>query len=282
MLKIGTCISFSSMETLEEKLQAMRDNGFTTCQLLSWKMSLWTDENAARVKELFEKYGVTITAFWCGWREPVAWDPRNGPLTIGIVPPAFRYERMNNLEAGADFAHKLGVRDMITHMGFIPENPNDPDFAGMCVAVRRVAKYIQNEYDMRLLFETGQETPMAILRCFETVDCDNLGVNLDTANLITYGKANPVDALDTIGKYVCNVHAKDGVYPTSGFQNGHETPIGEGKVDFHAFIRRLKELGYDGPLTIEREISGNAVSVNNEILAARDYLQNILNEVYGG
>ena len=282
MLKIGTCIAFGSVETLEGKLQAMRDNGFDTCQLISWKMSLWTDENAVKVKELFEKYGVTISAFWCGWCEPVAWDPRKGPLSIGLVPAAYRCERMHNLMAGADFAHKLGVRDMITHMGFIPENPNDPDFVGMCVAVRRVAMYMKNEYDMRLLFETGQETPMAILRCFETADCDNLGVNLDTANLITYGKANPVDALDTIGKYVYNVHAKDGTYPTSGFKHGDETPIGQGKVDFPALIRKLKELDYNGPLVIEREISGNAVSVNDEVLAARDYLQGILDEVYGG
>ena len=119
-----------------------------------------------------------------------------------------------------------------------------------------------------------------MLRCFEEVGTDNLGVNLDTANLITYGKANPVDALDVIGKYVRNVHAKDGCYPTNGRETGPETRIGEGKVDFKAFFTGLKELGYDSYVTIEREIKGDQQLI--DILESRIYLQNIIDEVYKG
>ena len=121
---------------------------------------------------------------------------------------------------------------------------------------------------------------MTMLRCFEQVGCDNLGVNLDTANLILYGKANPVDALDVFGKYVRGLHAKDGRYPTNGHDLGEETRIGDGKVDFRALFVKLHELGYDGSVTIEREIDG--AQQNADILYARDYLQNIINEVYGG
>ena len=124
---------------------------------------------------------------------------------------------------------------------------------------------------------------MTMLRCFldlKKLDVENVGVNLDTANLITYGRGNPVDALDVYSEYVYNVHAKDGVYGKNPYTGGHETPIGQGKVDFHAFIRGLKEAGYTGPLTIEREISGEQQT--KDILAARDYLQSILDEVYGG
>jgi sugar phosphate isomerase/epimerase len=71
-----------------------------------------------------------------------------------------------------------------------------------------------------------------------------------------YGKANPVDALDTIGKYVRDVHGKDGLYPTDGRNLGKEVAMGKGKVNYPAFIARLKEIGYDGPITIEREIGG--------------------------
>ena len=85
---------------------------------------------------------------------------------------------------------------------------------------------------------------------------DNVGVNLDPANLILYGKANPVDALDTIGTYVRDVHAKDGCYPTDGRALGRETALGEGQVNFPALIAKLKTLGYDGPVTVEREIDG--------------------------
>ena len=105
-------------------------------------------------------------------------------------------------------------------------------------------------------FETGQETPVTLLRTIEAVAADNLGVNLDTANLILYGKANPVDALDVFGRHVRGVHAKDGLYPTGGTELGKEVPLGQGKVNFPALIPKLKSLGYAGPLTIEREISG--------------------------
>jgi sugar phosphate isomerase/epimerase len=84
----------------------------------------------------------------------------------------------------------------------------------------------------------------------------NLGVNLDPANLILYGKANPVDALDVFGQYVRSVHAKDGRYPTDPYHLGQEVKISQGKVNFPALLARLTELGYTGPLIIEREISG--------------------------
>lgn len=195
------------------------------------------------------------------------------------MPPEYRTMRIKNLCDGADFAHKIGVTDVITHMGFIPENPYDPNFSSFCVAVKIVATHLKNN-GQYLLFETGQETPVTMLRCFETVGCDNLGINLDTANLILYGKANPVDALDVFGRYVRNLHAKDGCYPTNGHDLGCETRIGDGKVDFRALFKRLHELGYDSYVTIEREIDGaqQLADINH----ARDHLQNIIDEIYGG
>ena len=184
--------------------------------------------------------------------------------------------RVKNLCDGADFAKLLGVTDVVTHMGFIPEDPNDPLFGGFCVAVRTVAQHLQKN-GQYLLFETGQETPVTMLRCFEKVGTDNLGVNLDTANLILYGKANPVDALDVFGKYVRNLHAKDGLYPVNGHDLGKETPVGEGKVDFAALFRKLRELGYDGDITIEREIKGERQLA--DILASREYMNKLLADI---
>ena len=94
------------------------------------------------------------------------------------------------------------------------------------------------------------------MRILEDIGTDNLGINLDPANLLMYGKANPVDALDVLGAYVRGVHAKDGEYPTDGRKLGVEKPLGEGRVDFLRPLAKLKALGYDGALTIEREISG--------------------------
>ena len=272
-MEIGVLVNFRLGDDMEEKFANLHKNGFHSCQLACWVPSLWSDENAALIRSLTEKYDITISAFWCGWEGPKVWNFIDGPISLGLVPPEYRAMRVKNLCDGADFAKKLGVTDVVTHMGFIPEDPNDPLFPGFCLAVRTVAKHLK-ENGQYLLFETGQETPVAMLRCFEKVGTDNLAVNLDTANLILYGKANPVDALDVFGKFVRNVHAKDGCYPVNGHDLGVETPIGQGKVDFVAFLRKLKALGYDGPITIEREIKGEQQLI--DILAARAYLENAI------
>lgn len=277
-MKLGTCVSFSSMEGMEEKLVQLGKFGFSSCQLISWNPKVWTDENAEILTSLLAKYNVTVSAFWCGWEGPSDWNFYEGQLTLGLVPVEYRYARVKNLCDGADFAKKLGITDVVTHMGFIPENPYDPNFPGFCRAVRVVAEHLKRN-GQYLLFETGQETPVTLLRCFEAVGCDNLAVNLDTANLILYGKANPVDALEVFGKYVRNLHAKDGCWPVNGHDLGHETAIGEGRVDFPGVFRKLHELGYDSWVTIEREIEGEQQIA--DILSARDYLQSIIETIYG-
>ena len=278
-MKIGVCVNMNEIDEMEKKFEDLLAQGFDNCQLLSWNPGVWTKENAETVCALTARYGITISAFWCGWEGPGVWNFYEGPQTLGLVPPAYRELRIKNLCDGADFAKLLGVQNVVTHMGFIPEDPNDPQFLPFCDAVRTVAKHCKQN-GQYLLFETGQETPVTMLRCFEQVGTDNLGVNLDTANLILYGKANPVDALDVFGRYVMNLHAKDGCYPTNGHDLGTETPIGQGKVDFPALFQKLHDLGYDGFVTIEREISGEQQI--RDILASKAYLQTIIDRVYGG
>ena len=278
-MKIGVCVQFDGIDGMAKKFENLKAEGFDNCQLISWKPELWIDDNLKIIKKLIEENDITISAFWCGWEGPCVWDFYDGQITLGLVPPEYRTMRIKNLCDGADFAHKLGVKNVVTHMGFIPENPNDPQFAPFCVAVRQVAEHLKKN-EQNLLFETGQETPVTMLRCFEKVAMDNLGVNLDTANVILYGKANPVDALDVFGKYVMNIHAKDGLYPTNGHDLGSEVRIGDGKVDFKALFKKLHELGYDSYVTIEREIEGEQQI--SDIRHAKKYLGDIIAEVYGG
>jgi len=284
-MKIGTMIKYGnsadktvSITEIERKFRELSECGIDNCQLCSWAPVLWTDENAEKINGFSEKYNVKISSFWCGWEGPMRWDFYEGQYSLGLVAPEYRERRIKNLCDGADFAKKLGVVDVATHMGFIPENPYDANFVPMCIAIRTVAEHLEKNGQF-LLFETGQETPVTMLRCFETVGCDNLGVNLDTANLILYGKANPVDALDVFGKYVRAIHAKDGFYPTNGHDLGRQVRIGEGKVDFHGVLKGLHKLGYNGYVTIEHEIDGD--NEKEVILAARDYLEKIIADVCG-
>ena len=278
-MKIGVCVSFNDVEGLEERLARTKEKGIYSCQLIAWNPEIWTDENAVYVRDLLARSGVEVSAFWCGWTGPKVWDFYEGQATLGLVPEAYRKTRVKELCAGADFAKKLGITDVVTHMGFIPENPLDPTFTAFCDAVRIVAEHLKKN-GQYLLFEAGQETPVTMLRCFETVGTDNLGVNLDTANVILYGKADPVAALEVFGKYVRNLHAKDGFYPVNGHDLGREVRIGDGRVNFRGVFEKLHELSFDSYVTIEREISGS--EQDRDILYAKKYLEDLISEIYGG
>lgn len=276
-MNLGVCIVHGS-KPIDEAFRDVAAMGFSHCQLNSWDRRLWTTQEADSIRSAMKRYGVTITAFWCGWCGPAYWDFYEGQETLGLVPVTYRFARMKDLMDGADFAARLGIVDVATHVGFLPENPHDPNYAGVVAALKQVAAHLQ-ENGQYLLFETGQETPVTLLRTFEDVGAGNLGVNLDPANLVMYGKANPVDALEIIGKYVRGVHAKDGRYPDNGRYLGPEVPIGTGKVDFHQLLRGLRACGYDGSITIEREISGP--QQETDIRHAKRYLESILEEEKG-
>ncbi len=271
-MEIGVLVSLT--ENIEEEIKKVHDFGMKSCQLCAWNFSLFTDEMAQRINKATEEYGVKISVFWCGWTGPAVWDFYEGPLTLGLAPQEYRFQRMQELMQGSDLAKKINVDIVATHVGFIPENPNTVEYHSLIAAVRYVANYCKGN-GQKFIFETGQETPVTLKRAIEDVGLDNLGINLDPANLILYGKANPVDALEVFGEYVMNIHAKDGKYPTDGKNLGVEVPIGEGKVNFPAFIAKLKEIGYDSYLTIEREISGDQQI--EDIKKAKVYLEELVN-----
>ncbi len=239
----------------ERVLRGVHDLGLSTCQLVCWQREWLTPEVAQRVVAAAREHAVEITTMWTGLPGRNVWNFIEGPLTIGLVPEATRAERVEVLKQGANFATWIGAPSITTHVGFIPEDPNSPLYTGVLKALDEVVRYCR-ERALLFCFETGQETPVTLLRVIEDLGYDNLGVNLDPANLLMYGKANPVDALDILGPYVRGVHAKDGDYPRDGRNLGPEKPLGEGRVNFPVLVPRLKAYGYRGALTIEREISG--------------------------
>lgn len=253
-MKIGVLVNLTDAD-IKSKFMQVKECGFDVCQLCCWEQSLMTDEIADKVLECCERYGVRISTFWCGWSGPAVWDFYEGPLTLGIVPEGYRFIRMKELMHGSDFAKKLGVKNIATHVGFLPENLESERYRAVVSALKTVANHAKDN-GQYFLFETGQETPVTLRRTIEDMGTGNVGINLDPANLVMYGKANPIDALDVFGEYVRDVHAKDGCYPTDGRHLGVEKPLGEGVVNFPLFIERLKDMGYDGTLIIEREISG--------------------------
>lgn len=250
-LKLGVMVSVR--EDVEETIGKVRELGLPSCQV-GWP-PFGTLELGQKLSQAAEAAGVEITTLWAGLPGRAVWNFLQGPITIGLVPPATRWVRVQALEMAASVAAEIGVPAITTHVGFLPEYPYDPLYLETLEALKQVAHTCQ-DLGVQFWFETGQETPITLLRTIELIGTDNLGINLDPANLLMYGKANPVEALDVFGQYVCGVHAKDGEYPTEGDNLGVEKPMGEGRVDFPVLVPKLKEKGFRGALTIEREISG--------------------------
>lgn len=273
MSKIGSLFSLRDNVTVDEQFKRVKDVGGECCQISVWDMKYYTDEKAEELKAASARYGVEISTIWAGWSGPCIWNYTDGPATIGLVPEAYRMKRAEELITAADFAVKAGVSRIATHVGFLPENPCDPNFQGVLSVLRYVAAKCR-ERGVKFLFETGQETPVTLLRFIEAIGLDNVGINLDTANLIIYGKANTVDALSVFGKYVMDTHIKDALYPTGGMSFGKEVKVGEGRANIPEVVRVLKELGYEGNYVIEREISGDQQT--RDIIDTVEYLKKLL------
>jgi L-ribulose-5-phosphate 3-epimerase len=207
---------------------------------------------------------------------PLVWDFTHGPSTIGLVPPGTRAARIDALRQVSDFAKLVGIPQVQTHCGFIPENPADPLYQPTVEAIRTVAKHCAGN-GQQFLMETGQETPITMLRALRDVNMPNLGVGLDTANLVLYGKANPVEAIDVLGPHIKAVHAKDGLWPTDPDKLGEEVLIGKGVVDFPKVLTKLRHLGYTGAVSIERETSG--AQQIEDVRQEKAFLERVMREI---
>ncbi len=264
----------------EAAIARVKDLGLPTCFLsLDGYIGKFNASLASEIGGYLDKYGVTATSAEVVGPGRLVWDFLDGPSTIGLVPPATRAARIDALRQTSDFAKMLNIGRVQTHCGFLPENPRDPLYGEAVEAIRAVADHCAGN-GQDFLMETGQETPTTMKRAIVDVNRPNLGVGLDTANLILYGKANPVDAVDMIGRYVRSVHAKDGRWPTDPMKLGEEVLIGTGNVDFVKVFTRLHEVGYKGAITIEREISGPQQI--EDVKKEKAYLEGVIAQVQNG
>jgi len=261
----------------EAAISRVHDLGMSNCFFsLDGYLGKFSKPLAQELTGLLEKYNLVPTAAEVVRPDPLIWDFLHGPSTIGLVPRATRAARIDALKQTSDFAVLLNIPCVQTHCGFIPEDPANPLYDETVLAIREVAQHCAAN-GQRFLMETGQETPTTMSRALKDVDQPNLAVGLDTANLILYGKANPVDAVDIVGPHVRSIHAKDGKWPTDPMKLGEEVLIGTGLVDFEKVFSKLHRLGYTGAVTIERETSGPQQIA--DVRAEKIYLEKIITKV---
>ena len=275
-MKVGLFIDISN--DYEVQIRHAKELGFDFGQLAVWNMDLYTEETAEKLKSLLDELNFTVTDLWCGWSEPIIWKHPYKFTTLGLVPKEHRARRLEELKRGGRFAHKLGVKNIITHTGFIPDNPTAEDHVGVVNALKELCTEL-SERGQSFSFETGQELPLTLNIVINEVGLDNVGVNFDPANLISGGRGNPNDAMDLLGSRIFGMHAKDAIPPKFGDVGGKQVRIGEGRVDFERLFRQLKDLGYKGDIVIEHEMH-DSTDRDGDIIRSKAYLEGIIKKVF--
>jgi sugar phosphate isomerase/epimerase len=175
--------------------------------------------------------------------------------TGGYVPDDTWPVRQKISEQGAKLARELGMKHVMTHIGFVPP-PANPNYKIIVERIRQIAASFA-EQGLALLMETGQEPAAELLHFLNDLGTSNVHVNFDPANMIMYGAGNPIEAVRLLAKHIRHVHIKDGTTAAKpGVEWGKEVPFGSGEVNAALFLQTLKQIGYTGPLAIERE-AGN-------------------------
>lgn len=179
--------------------------------------------------------------------------------TGGIVPDATWEQNWRNVQIVADLAARLGLKVVTFHAGFLPHAPSDLAFVRLMGRMRQVADVFAAQ-GIRLGLETGQETADTLDAFLNHLGKENVGVNFDPANMLLYGKGEPIDALKRLGRWLRQVHIKDANRTKVPGTWGEEVVVGTGEVRWNEFFATLRSLGYQGDLCIEREAGTRRVA----------------------
>jgi sugar phosphate isomerase/epimerase len=273
---------FASVDAgLGVKLEVAHELGVPTIQLHAPHASTRTKANAEAFLKRLDGYGIKLTCVFGGFTGESYADIPTVAKSVGLVPPQTRAARTKELKEIADFANLLGCKCVGLHIGFVPHDTSDPLYQQIIDVARDVCDHLAKS-GQALHLETGQETADSLLQFIQDVQRPNLFINFDPANMILYGTGEPIAALKKVGRFVRSVHCKDGKWAElAGKEWGQEVPLGEGDVGMETYLRTLKEIGYDGPLTVEREIPQEPARQKAEIGHAIRLLTDLRKKVLG-
>ena len=248
---------FASVDAgLGVHLDVAQELGIPTVQVHAPHEKTRTPQAAKEFLARCKDVGITVTAVFGGFEGESYADIPTTVRTVGLVPEATRAARVAEMTEISDFAQLLGCDTVALHIGFVPARDGE-SYKSLIAATRDLLDHV-NGNGQHLNLETGQESADHLLEFITDVERDNLFINFDPANMILYGSGEPIAALQKVGHLVRSVHCKDGTWAAPeqrGKAWGCEVPLGEGDVGIETYLRTLKQLGYRGPLTIEREIA---------------------------
>lgn len=275
---------FASIDAgLGVHLDVVQELGVPTVQVHAPHGNTRTPEDAARFLNRCGEAGIEVTCVFGGFDGESYADIATTALTVGLVPEATRAARAQEMKEISDFTKLLGCHTVALHVGFVPADRNSASYRGLVEVMRDLLDHVAAN-GQQLNLETGQESADHLLEFIEDVQRDNLFINFDPANMILYGTGDPIDALKKVGSYVRSVHCKDARWAGEAVRGtawGTEVPLGDGDVGMETYLRTLKELGYTGPLTIEREIAHDRERQKGDIGAAVRLLESLRLRIQG-
>ena len=266
----------------------------------SWSLQV---KSIPELKGFLDRLGVNLVQIACGDPHHAAWDegddmpkaakaagfqlggamlgfpgedyttPKHIERTGGFGDPALRPDRLERFKWALNRTLELGLKDLMLHAGFIPEvgDPGRKPFLDTLGTVSELAA----EKGITVAFETGQESSALLRRTLDDLKCPNLKVNFDPANMLLYDKDDPIKALEVLAPDIRTVHVKDANRPKVPGQWGEEVPLGQGQTDTRKFLLTLKQVGYAGPLFIEREV-GDQQQRFNDIAHGARFIREVL------
>jgi sugar phosphate isomerase/epimerase len=209
--------------------------------------ALWRD-----TETLFRNNGLAIVSgmFGCVGEDYSTLETIRA--TGGIAPDNTWSQNLANVDANAAIAERLGLSLVTFHAGFLPHEPTDPTLAKILKRIQKVADIFAAK-NMIVALETGQETASSLVAVLQKLDCPNLGVNFDPANMILYDQGDPIEGVRVLGSWIRQIHIKDAKRTTRPGTWGQEVVVGTGDVDWPKFFLALRDVKFAGDLVIERE-----------------------------
>lgn len=234
-----------------------------------------TPKAAEEFTQRLEQLGIKLTCVFGGFEGESYADIPTVEQTVGLVPSASRSARLQEMREISDFARLLGCDAVGLHLGFVPHDRSSKLYSETIQVTRQLCDHVGNN-GQSIHLETGQETAEGLLAFLNDAQRSNLFINFDPANMILYGTGEPIEALKQVASFVRSIHCKDATWSAEpGKTWGREMPLGDGDVNIESYLRTLKEIGYRGPLTIEREIPQEPERQKTEILHAVQLLESL-------
>jgi len=244
----------------------------------SWSLQV---KSIPELKQFLDRLGIDVVQIACGDPHHASWDegdampaaalaagfqlsgtmlgfpgedytsPQTIEQTGGFGDPATRAERLDRFRWALQRTTELGLKDIMLHAGFLPD-VRDPLRKAFLDTLAQVAD-LAARVGITVAFETGQETAKLLRRTLDDLNCPNLKVNFDPANMLLYDMDDPLEAIELLAPDIRSVHMKDANRPKVKGTWGEEVPLGKGQTNTKAFVQALQRVGYRGPLCIERE-----------------------------